>query len=162
MNLARVYLEQGQLDRAAVALDEALRRSPGNLKAAWFRGEILKADGLYEEALKEWAKVYEVYPRDRVLLAGVGRVRYLMGDYQEALRWIDLVLDIDPEDIGALYNRMLTLGALGRSEELEEARDLYAYHKDDEDALAVTALYKRGHPVDNREAQPIHAHGLRR
>jgi hypothetical protein len=55
---------------------------------------------------------------------------------------------------------MLTLGALGRDKELVEARKLYEYHKDDEDAMTVTALFKQRHPAANNEAQAIHAHRL--
>ena len=55
---------------------------------------------------------------------------------------------------------MLSLGALGRSEELDEAQALYEYYKADEEELAVTAPYKQRHPMDNREAQPIHVHEM--
>lgn len=160
VNLARVFLRDGQLERASDALDEAERRDPGNLKAAYFRGEVFKADGLYDEALEAWARVYDAYPKDRVLLLGMGRVHYLAGNYEEALQWIDRVLQIDPEDIGGLYNRMLTLGALGQDEAFAQAQKLYTYHKADEDAFAVTAPYKQRHPMANREAQAIHFHEL--
>ena len=160
VNQARVYLDEGQLARAAAALEEAERRRPDYLKTAFFRGELLKANGLYDEALAEWMRVYDTYPADRVLLRGIARVHYLAGDYEETLNWIERVLMIDPEDIGALYNRMLTLAALGRSEEHAAAQALYQYHKDDEEAMAVTGPFKQQHPMANREVQPIHFHGL--
>ena len=160
INQARVLIEEGQLDRATEALDEAEQRRPGFLKTAYFRGEVLKASGLYDEALAQWQRVYEAYPQDRVLLLGIGRVHYLAGRYDEALRWIDRVLAIDPESLGGLYNRMLTLGALGREDEFAAAQQLYQYHKEDEDAMAVTAPFKQRYPMANREAQPIHEHEL--
>ena len=160
INEARVHLAEGSLERAAAALDEAERRQPGYLKVAYFRGEVHKDNGDYDDALHEWARVYEAYPADRVLLLGIARVHYLDGSYEEALEWLDRVLTIDPEDVGALYNRMLTLGALGLTEEFAVTQARYEYHKDDETALAVTAPYKRWHPMANREAQPIHVHEL--
>ena len=160
INEARVHLEEGHLQRASEALDEADGRQPGYLKTAYFRGEVHKDNGLYDEAIAQWMQVADVYPQDRVLLLGIGRVHYLAGRYDEALVWIDRVLAIDPEAVGALYNRMLTLGALGRKEEFAAAQKLYEYHKDDEEAMAVTAPYKQRHPMANREAQPIHEHGL--
>lgn len=160
VNQARALIEEGQLDRATAVLDEAERRDPGNLKAAYFRGEVYKAGGRYDEALAAWARVYAAYPQDRVLLLGMGRVHYLAGRYEEALAWYDRVLAIDPEDLGGLYNRMLTLGALGRDEAFAEARARYEYHKEDEDAMAVAAHYRRRHPAANRESQPRHAHDL--
>jgi tetratricopeptide (TPR) repeat protein len=130
------------------------------LKTAYFRGAVNKKLGEYDQALADWKKVAEAYPKDRVLLNDIGRLEYLSGRYEEALRWIARVLIIDPEDLGGLYNRMLALGAMGREKELAEARKLYEYHKDDEDAMAVTAAYKQRHPAANNEAQPIHAHML--
>lgn len=160
LNQTRVFLEEGQLDRARAALDEAERRQPRYLKIAWFRGEYLKDSGHYPEALAEWMRVHEAYPEDRVLLLGIGRLHYLSGRYDEALAWFDRVLAIDPEDTGGLYNRMLALGALGREAAFAEARKQYAYYKEDEEALAVAAPYKQRHPMANREAQLIHTHEL--
>ena len=160
INLARVFIEEGQLDRAVEALGEAERRRPGYPKTAYFRGEVHKAQGEYDQALEAWMEVYGDYPQDRVLLLGIGRVHYLAGRYEEALPWFDRVLEIDPEDVGGLYNRMLALGALGRTEAFEEVRARYLYHKEDEDAQAVASPYKQAHPMDNREAQPLHEHGL--
>lgn len=160
INLARVHLREGHLERAESALEEAEKREPGYLKTAFFRGEVLRGNGEYDKAIAEWLRVYEAYPADRVLLLVIGRTHYLAGRYEDALDWIERTLAIDPEDIGALYNRMLTLGALGRTDELEEAQALYEFYKDDEEALAVTAPYKQLHPMDNRMAQPIHAHEM--
>ena len=64
------------------------------------------------------------------LLLAIARAHYLAGRYSEALGWIDRVLLIDPEDIGALYNRMLSLGALGRTDELAEAQRVYEFYKE--------------------------------
>ncbi len=160
INEARVHLAEGNLGAAARALEEAERRRPEYLKVAYFLGEVHKANGMYDEALAEWAHVFREYPRDRVLLLNIGRVHYLAGRYEDALTWLDRVLEIDPEDVGALYNRMLALAALGREDELEVTRARYEYHKDDETALAVTGPYKQRHSAANSEAQPIHVHRL--
>jgi len=160
INIARVHLSEGSPGRATAALSEAERRRPGYLKTRFFQGEVHKANGQYDEALAEWEDVYEAYPEDRVLLLNIGRVHYLAGRYEEALVWLDRTLVIDPEDVGALYNRMLTLGALGHEEELIATQTLYEYHKEDETAFAVTRPYKQRYPMANREAQPIHIHEL--
>ncbi len=160
INQGRVLFIEGQVDRGLEILKEAEQRRPGYLKSAYFRGALNKKLGAYDEALADWKKVAEAYPNDRVLLLDLGRTEYLAGRYEEALQWIDLVLKIDPEDLGGLYNRMLALGALGREAEFTEARKLYEYHKDDEDAMAATATFKQNHPAANNEAQPIHAHPL--
>ncbi|MEX2399765.1 MAG: tetratricopeptide repeat protein [Rhodothermales bacterium] len=160
INMARVLVEEGQLDRAVETLAEAEQRRPGYLKTAYFRGEVYRASGEYDRALEEWMAVYERYPADRVLVLGIGRIHYLVGRYEMALTWFDRVLDIDPEDVGALYNKMLALGALGREEAYEQALAQYEYHKADEDAPAVASPHKQTHPMDNREAQALHEHEL--
>lgn len=160
INLARVHLSEGSLEQAEAQLQEAEKRTPGYLKTAYFRAEVLKGYGWYDDAIVEWMKVYETYPDDRVLLLSIARMHYLMERYDQALTWIDRVLEIDPEDLGGLYNRMLTLGALGQYEDLQEAQRLYEFHKEDETAMAVTGPYKQRNPSDNLEAQPIHYHRL--
>ncbi|NUO80586.1 hypothetical protein HUU05_10950 [candidate division KSB1 bacterium] len=160
INQGRVLFIEGQVDRGLEILKEAEQRRPGYLKTAYFRGALNKKLGAYDEALADWKKVAETYPNDRELLLDIGRVEYLAGRYEAALQWITRVLALDPENLGGLYNRMLCLGALGREEEFAEARKLYEYHKDDEDAMAVTAIFKQNHPAANNEAQPIHAHPL--
>lgn len=160
INMGRALLSEGQLDRAGEALREAEKRRPGYLKTAYFRGVFNRALANYEETLDDWMRVYQEYPQDRVLVLGIGRVHYLAGRYQDALTWFDRVLVIDPEDLGGLYNRMLALGALGRQDEFTAAQATYVYHKEDEDAMAVTSPYKQKHEMDNREAQAIHEHGL--
>lgn len=160
INQGRVFFIEGQVERGLEILKEAETRRPGYLKTAYFRAALNKKQGAYGEALTDWKKVAETYPHDRVLLLDIGRTEYLAGRYEEALLWIDRVLAIDPEDLGGLYNRMLALGALGRDTESAEVRKLYEYHKDDEDAMAVTATFKQNYPAANTEAQPIHAHVL--
>ncbi len=161
INLARVYLAEGNLNGAESQLRIAEQRQTGYLKTAYFRAEILKGYGQYDDAINEWMKVYEAYPNDRVLLLSIARMHYLMERYEVALQWIDRVLEIDPEDLGGLYNRMLALGALNRTEELKAAQSLYEFYKQDETALAITGPYKQRHPSDNLEAQPIHWHNLK-
>lgn len=160
INQARVLLEEGQIERARAALLEAEQIKDGYLKTAYFLGQVHKANADYADALDVWERVADAYPKDRVLLLDIARIHYLNGDYEAMLPWLDRVLEIDPEHIGALYNRMLAVGALGMDDELEEARRLYLYHKDNEEELTVTAEYKKAHPMANREAQEIHFHEL--
>ena len=160
INQARVLIAEGQVDRAAKILEIAEQRQPGYLKTAFFRGDVHKAYGDYEKTLREWERVAADYPNDRVLLLGIGRLYYLLEEYETALNWCERVLEIDPESLGGLYNKMLCLGAMGKTEAFERAKKLYEYHKIDDSARAVTAKYKKKHPMANREAQMIHDHGL--
>lgn len=160
INEARVYLEEGQLVEAEEALGVAEERRPGYLKTVYFRGALLREHGDYQDALKEWRRVAQAYPEDREVLRGIGRLYYLLGEYEESLEWMDRVLAIDPEDVGALYNRMLSLGALEREDDFEKARERYNYHRVDEAEVAVSSAYRRLDVEANQEAQSIHYHEL--
>jgi len=161
INRARVFLREGQLAAAEEALAEADVRQPGSLKSTYFRGLLYKKKGRYERALSAWKRVAETYPRDRVVLLGIARLHHQQSRHERALDWTDRVLDIDPESVPALYNRMLALGALGRTEAMKKARRRYRKRKENESAPAWASKYKADHPAANREAQSIHYHRLR-
>ena len=70
------------------------------------------------------------------------------------------VLEIDPEDRVAHYNRMLALRALGREAEADRAEAAYLYYGIDESAQEITRAYRARDPGANIMAQPIPTHRL--
>ncbi|MBK6797992.1 MAG: tetratricopeptide repeat protein [Acidobacteria bacterium] len=77
-------------------------------KSHFFYALTLKAEGRYDEALKHLNIAAEQYPRDRVVQNQVGRVLFLQRRYQEAIVALQKVLAVDPEDLQAHYNLMLS------------------------------------------------------
>ena len=54
---------------------------------------------------------------------------------------------------------MLSYNGLGEEERALAHQQRYLRFKADESAQAITGPYRRQHPQDNNERQPIHEHG---
>jgi tetratricopeptide (TPR) repeat protein len=98
------------------------------------------------------------YPRDRVALNDLGRILFLQRKYAEAVKVLQSVFAIDPEDLQAHYNLMLCYSGLGDEKRAKEHQALYMRFKADESAQAITGPYRQLHPEDNNERQAIHEH----
>ena len=88
----------------------------------------------------------------------LGRVLFLQRKYPEAVRVLQQVLTIDPEDLQAHYNLMLCYNGLGDEKMAKEHQARYLRFKADESAQAITGPYRRLNPEDNNERQSIHEH----
>jgi tetratricopeptide (TPR) repeat protein len=151
-------IQEGDLAGAESALNEAERRRPGWPKTAFFRAMLEKERGQLDEAIADMNRVVVKFPRDRVCLNQIARILFLQGKYDAALKAIERVYAIDPEDLSAHYNAMLCFKALGRRAEGQVEERWYRYHKDDETAAALMAQFRRDHPFANRESLAIHVH----
>ncbi|MGH9348517.1 MAG: tetratricopeptide repeat protein [Vicinamibacterales bacterium] len=158
VNVGRARLQEGNLAGAEEVLRRALAIDPGLAKTHFFLGSVLKNDGRYDEALEHLRTAASMYPRDRVVRNQLGRVLFLQRRFAEAVSELERVLEIDPEDLQAHYNLMLSYQGLGRPELAERERTLYLRFKADESSQAITGPYRQLHPHDNNERQAIHEH----
>ncbi|MFT5143762.1 MAG: Flp pilus assembly protein TadD [Rhodothermales bacterium] len=161
VNLARVFVAEGDMEPAAAALAEALAVRPGFHKALYFRGLYWKSMGEYAQARADLEQVLEDFPRDRVVLNQLGRVNYLDSRLSDAVQAFEGVLSIDPEDLMAHYNLMLVHRALGNVERAKAHEVRYLRFKADESQQALARDYRATDPFVNNEALPIHEHGSR-
>jgi Tfp pilus assembly protein PilF len=159
VNVARARLQEGDTAGAGDMLRKALAPSPSLAKAHFFLGTALKQDGLHDDALTHLRQAAAQFPRDRVVRNQLGRVLFLKRQFREAVAEFQQALAIDPEDLQAHYNLMLAYQGLGDGEAAARERVLYERFKADESAQAITGDYRRLHPHDNNERQPIHEHG---
>jgi tetratricopeptide (TPR) repeat protein len=118
----------------------------------------LRSDGNYEGAASRLRMVLAQYPRDRVSLNDLGRVLFLQRKYDEAVKTLQAVLAIDPEDLQAHYNLMLCYSGLGNQKLAKEHQERYLRFKADESSQAITGPYRQLHPEDNNERQSVHEH----
>ncbi|MFQ5691054.1 MAG: tetratricopeptide repeat protein [Gemmatimonadota bacterium] len=160
LNLARVALRDGNLERAYRYLQEVEKIRAGDARAAWVWGNVLQEDGRYGDAELAYRRVLETFPRDRATWRKLGRTLYLNQRYEDALEAFRRVLKIDPEDRVARYHLMLCHRALGREREAEVAGAAYEYYRVDESAQEITRSYRAAHPGVNLMAQAIHTHHL--
>ena len=76
----------------------------------------------------------------------------------DAVKQLEAVLAIDPEDLQAHYNLMLCYNGLGNEKLAKEHQALYLRFKADEASQTITGKYRQLHPEDNNERQTIHEH----
>jgi tetratricopeptide (TPR) repeat protein len=161
VNVARARIQEGNMADAETMLREALKRDPELAKTHFFLGTVLKTFGKYDEALSHLRQASAKYPRDRVVLNQIGRVLFLQRQFAPAVEAFQQVLSVDPEDLQAHYNLMLSYRGLGNPELAAREETLYQRFKADESAQAITGPYRQLHPDDNNERQAIHEHATK-
>ena len=159
VNIGRVRVQEGNLDGAREVLERALGMAPDLARANFFYARVLREEGDFEGAIEHLETVLAQYPLDRVVLNEAGRVRFLQRRYREAVDYLVGVLEIDPEDLMAHYNLMLSYNGLGEEDRALGHQQLYLRFKADEAAQAITGPFRQEYPEHNRERQPIHEHG---
>ncbi len=158
VNVARALLQQGEVEDAVPLLEQALALKPDLARAHFFMGTARRSLGEYEQALEHLQISANQYPRDRVVLGQIGRLQFLERRYDEAIATFQSVLSIDPEDLDAHYNLMLSHQGAGNQEEAARERALYERFKADESSQAITGDLRRTSPEDNNERQAVHEH----
>jgi len=158
VNIGRAAVQEGDMERARTVLDKALALSPDLARANYFYARVLRADGNYEGSAARLRKVLSQYPRDRVALNDLGRVLFLQRKYPEAVKILQSIFAIDPEDLQAHYNLMLCYSGMGNEKLAKEHQARYMRFKADESSQAITGPYRQLHPEDNNERQSIHEH----
>ena len=158
VNIARVRLRAGDIEGAAESLTQALSLDPDLPKSHYFYALTLKSRGQYDAALDHLRQAAEAYPRDRVVRNQIGRILFLKREYEAAISELQQVLRIDPEDLQAHYNLMLSYRGLGDMDRAIKEQTLYMRFKANEASQAITGEARRRNPEANNERQPIHEH----
>ena len=78
-------------------------------------------------------------------LNDLGRVLFLQRKYDDAVKVLQSVLAIDPEDLQAHYNLMLCYNGLGNEKMAKEHQERYLRFKADESSQAITGPYRQAH-----------------
>ena len=158
LNVARALIQEGETDAAKPYVQKALEIDPKLGRIYFFKAMIEKADGKYDDARKSLETTLSIYPRDRVTLNQVARILFLQRRYAEALKYLDRVCLVDPEDLQMHYTRMLCYRGLGDAAGAEREQTLFKRFKAEESAQAITAKPRLSSPEDNNERQQIHDH----
>jgi tetratricopeptide (TPR) repeat protein len=158
LNMARALIQEGETDAAKPFIAEALARDASLGRIHYFKALVEKADGDYDGALRSLDRAAAAYPRDRVVLNQMARILFLARRFDEALRVLDRVQDVDPEDLQLHYTAMLCYRALGKDDLAAREETLFVRFKADEASQAITQSRRLISPEDNNERQPIHEH----
>jgi hypothetical protein len=158
INVARALIQEGETDAAKPFIQKALEINPNLGRTYFFRAMIEKADGDYDAALVSLRTVEKMYPRDRVVLNQIARMLFLKREYAAAIKALDRVCLVDPEDLQMHYTAMLCYRGLGDAEKAAREQKLFQRFKAEESAQAITAKRRMVSPEDNNERQTIHDH----
>ena len=158
LNVARALIQEGETDEAKPYIEKALKADSSLGRIYYFRSLIERADGDYDAALKSLRIVQSKYPRDRVVLNQIARILFLKREYKEALKALEQVCLIDPEDLQMHYTAMLCYRGLGDREAAATEEKLFRRFKAEESSQAITAKRRMVSPEDNNERQVIHDH----
>ncbi|PYT26781.1 MAG: hypothetical protein DMG58_21810 [Acidobacteria bacterium] len=158
LNVARALIQEGQTDAAKPYIEKAMSINPKLGRIHFFKAMTQKADGDYDGALASLRTVESMYPRDRVALNQMARILFLKRQYAEAIKVLERVCLVDPEDLQMHYTMMLCYRGLGDGEKAAREEKLFRRFKAEESAQSITAIRRRISPEDNNERQQIHDH----
>lgn len=158
LNVARALIQEGEFEAAKPYIRKALQIDSSLGRVHFFKAMIEKGEGEYDAALASLRKVESLYPRDRVVLNQMARILFLKREYASAIRILDRVCRIDPEDLQMHYTAMLCYRGLGNAARAEVEEKLFRRFKADEASQSITAVRRRISPEDNNERQMIHDH----
>jgi Flp pilus assembly protein TadD len=158
LNVARALIQEGETEAAKPYVARALKLNPELGRIHFFQAMIQKADGDYDGALASLQITESKYPEDRVVLNQIARILFLQRNYAEAIRVLERVSSVDPEDLQMHYNKMLCYRGLGDADNAASEQKLFARFKAEESAQAITAKPRLLSPEDNNERQQIHDH----
>ena len=158
LNVARALIQEGETEAAKPYLEKALALDLKLGRSHFFKAMVQKADGDYAGALASLAAAARIYPRDRVVLNQIARILFLERRYADALRALERVCEVDPEDVQMHYTALLCHRGLGDSEKARREERLFRRFKAEESAQAITQKPLLVSPEDNNERQMIHDH----
>lgn len=188
LNLARVFLKEGRLDDAAVALGRATAFDPPAPRwtLAWLNGLLNKQNGYLDEAIVEFRSILEDrYPeldrrgfdfsKDYEVINELGQTYFERAKMERmnptrqsqflhlAIEQFERTLRLDYENVTAHYNLALIHAQLGDGDRSAQHRQLHERYRPDDNARdrAVTRARRRD-PAADHAAQAIVIYSLQR
>lgn len=104
--LAKIYFSQGQVEKAAEAVDHALQIRPYSPDFLYVKGKILGQEGKLDEALSAFRETALVNPRESDAYYEMGILYQKRGDPKSALAALKKAVELSPDDPD--YRRALT------------------------------------------------------
>ena len=158
INVTRALVQEGETEAAKPYIEKAIALDPSLARAWFFKAAIQRADGDYDGALRSLEMARAKYPRDRVILNQMGRILFLKRQYRDAIKALEQVCAVDPEDVQMHYTMMLCYRGLNNMKAAEREEALFRRFKADEASQAITHGRRMASAEDNNERQPIHDH----
>lgn len=159
MGTERFGLELEQFKKAEDWLSAALKLDPENDRARFYRAQVWRAQGRYQEAATELRRLATVWPRDREVQRQLGQTLYSINALPEARQAFESILRLDPTDFLAWQFLAPLYAGENRQADADRAQRLYQQWRDDPVADAVAAKFYAAHPEWADERIRAHTHG---
>lgn len=188
LNLARVFIKEGRLDDAALALERAAHFDPPPWRwtFAWLSGLVNKQNGFLDEAITQFRSILEDrhpeldrrgfdFSKDYEVINELGQTYFERSKFERmnperqrqflhlAIEQFERTLRLDFENVTAHYNLALIHSLLGDTERADSHRLLHERYRPDDNARdrAVTRARRRD-PAADHAAQAIVIYSLQR
>ncbi len=158
INIAVAKYSAGSYEAALKVLDRVLRKAPGNMRAQFYQGRVLRAQYRMEEAVRKLKPVVAVYPRFRQVRQDLGYAYFWQKRYDLAREQYEALQAVDPDDLSAHYYLSIIYRQLGLADKAAEQAAFYADRKDDPGAALFAQEYGQRHPEIVLETLPYHVH----
>lgn len=131
-NLGKVYVKQGNTEKALESFNKALELNPNFIPALWERGALYFGMEKWEQALTDYSKLLEIDPKSASAFHMRGKIYVKLGEFEKAI--------ID-------YNRALALDAGLTAVSQDKKRALAEIENRDGKKALAQGYYKtaRGH-----------------
>jgi tetratricopeptide (TPR) repeat protein len=127
-NLNQLDEASKTIRQAFEATDRQTAREHLNISTLYYdlsQGDVVKAIEGYQEYLR-------IYPRDDIALGNLSSEFFVIGDYEQAAKYSEAALKIDPDAAAWYENYSTALLGLGHTDEAEHVlRDAFAHGMDD-------------------------------
>ena len=108
--------EDGQIDQAIAAFDEAIQLNPNYIEAYYRRGVSKIDNGDYEGALADFAIILNLDANSPLGFNGRGIVNGIQGNFEEAIQDFNQAINLNPDYAEAYANRGIVYGNINNIE----------------------------------------------
>ena len=138
-NLSQMGLASDEIRQAYEAGDRQTLRERLNVTTLYYD----LAQGDIDKAIEGYQRFIQAYPRDDVALGNLSSEYFVIGDYEQAARYSEAALKVDPDSAAWYENYSTALMALSRTDEAERSlKEAFARKLDD--AALHSNLYSLG------------------
>jgi TolB-like protein len=99
------YWVERDYERALRELALAERRRPDQYEVQEAKGYVLRRQGLWDDAVAALESAFDLSPRDAAMAAEVAEAHTSTRGYDEALRWYDRSIALDPDQVWAYASK---------------------------------------------------------
>lgn len=159
-NIGIAYIQWEKYNEALPYLENSLAIDKDNARALYYLALVQRNNGKVDEAIANFKKVAEQFPRSRDAHRELGFSYYQQHKYDLARSEYETLQAIDPDDLAAHYNLAIVYRRLGMKEKASAEAAYFADQKDDPTASVYALEYLRSHHEVAQESVPWHVHDL--